>query len=284
MAETVKVWDARKGRWVEVAVDSNAARGVGYGVTVKPYNESPIDPNVYIPGSIQVTPGGPSISLSPGVQPGGSGRTGTGGTFDSQGNRVVSTLGMTSPGDPRGAYRKRDDVRSGDTGDTNDDVITQADLVAELAKIWNGGGGLGGGGGSGSGKKTISLATLKKALSSARKEIASAYDTASTGVQSAFANNPYAGLQAQEVVLDPGLSPLLQSQGVSSVPLEEMLASNREAASQRNAGMNDLYKMLAASYAQNANAQIGNVAAQRAATLDDLLQNYTTILNSGRVV
>ena len=90
-------------------------------------------------------------------------------------------------------------------------------------------------------------------------------------------------MTAQETTADPGLSALFQSQGVSPTDLEQMVGASREAASQRAAGMNDLYKLLGANYSQNAAAQQAGIQAQRASSLDDLLQQYAAILGSGKV-
>lgn len=141
-------------------------------------------------------------------------------------------------------------------------------------------------GASGSGSKskaTISRAVLQKALTKAKNEIAGAYDAATPAVAAAFANNPYSGLQAQETVVDPGLSALFQSQGVSMNPLEQMLASNREASGQRTSALNDMYKLMGAQFAQQGTQQQADIAQQRAGSLDELLQNYAAILGSGKV-
>lgn len=180
-------------------------------------------------------------------------------------------------------------LKNGLNFDGEDNTPGEMDVYSPLGNIGSILQGILRGSGSGSGrgrsgsKPTISRAVLQKALKAAKKEIAGAYDAATPAVAAAYATNPYAGMQAQETVADPGLSALFQSQGVSTNPLEQMLATNREASSQRTSALNDMYKLMAAQFAQQGTQQQADIAQQRAGSLDDLLQNYALVLGSGKV-
>jgi hypothetical protein len=270
MAQDAWVWDESKKKWVKVETKPSSN---GQGVTTKPGSV-----NTNMPSYI-ATPFGayrlsdPYADVVEGNKPSkgqppvlsGPGQWGPVGSAQQAAGVIRNKYGIQEPGPSEQEL------------DTYDPLGGVGAILKEIL----------GGGGSGSGgsksKPTISRAALKKALESARKEIGSAYDSASSALPSIFANNPYAGLQAQESTVDPGLSALFQSQGVSTTPLEQMVASNREAAGQRNAAMNDMYKMLAGQFAQQAAQQQANVSQQRAGSLDELLQNYAAILGSGKV-
>lgn len=261
----VRVWDQVKNAWVWVYPSQETN---GKGVTVYPKNTDgslytgAIPTAPYIPSSFQVTPGGGSISIStPSAGRQGPGQWGPIDSPEQAAGMIKSKAGVV------------DSPAEGEL-----DVYDKGGLAEILRGIF------GESGGSGKGSKpTISRAVLQKALTKAKNEIARAYDAATPAVASAYANNPYAGFQAQSNTVDPGLSALFQSQGVSSNPLEQMIASNREAATQRGAAMNDMYKMLASQFAQQGTQQQADIAQQRAGSLDDLLQNYATILGSGKV-
>jgi hypothetical protein len=292
--DVVYVWDDKKGHYTEVVVQPNGTFKNKKGVVVKPTAGKNIffnKPEVRNPflgggsGSPKETLGSlgdNTNSQKPEVKnPLFGGRvvdpnavSDALDAFDK--SRVQGTpTGMTSqaPGgwNPKARFDPTG-VRGGNTGDPIEAPIT----IADLTRIFESGGGS-------TANPSISRAALKKALLNARDEISGAYDTAGTAVASAMGNNPYAGLQAQETTVDPGLSALFQSQGVSSNPLEQLIASNREAAGQRGAAMNDMYKLLAGQFGQQAAQQQANIKQQRANSLDELMQNYAAILGSGKV-
>ncbi len=303
MAEMVWVYDSKKKDYVQVPAPSG---GSGKGVTVRPIG-SATTPTMRAIGSATtpaIRPLGsaftpqPSIGMSStavlpkGVlgrgQQANVARDGLGNPIQPKGPTpgILQGPGEFGPiGSAQQAYgmlQKKYGLQSG-PGETELDSYGPLGNLGSLLKSLLSAGGGSGGGGSDDGKQTISRAALRKALTSAKNEISQAYNTAGTGISSAFATNPYAGLQAQESTVDPGLNALFESQGVSPNALGQMVSANREAATQRQAGMGDLYKLLEANYAQNAAAQQAGIQAQRASSLDDLMQQYAAILGSGKV-
>lgn len=113
--------------------------------------------------------------------------------------------------------------------------------------------------------------TLADYLAQAQKNIGGAYGGASSAVQQAFAQNPYADLVGTSTAAEPALQALLQSQGVSTDPLAQLVAANREASQQRAGAFTDLAKMMAANYGAAGSRAASDVGTMQANTLADLL-------------
>lgn len=86
--------------------------------------------------------------------------------------------------------------------------------------------------------------------------------------------NPYAGVKAQETQVTPALSELLQSQGVSQNPLQQLAAVTQAQNAGQASAFNNLVGSLSGIYGANQAGQIGDVAQQRAD-----LQNQLTSSN-----
>lgn len=280
--DKVKVWDARQGKFVLVPVNSAAARGKGHGVTVQPKNTPAVKPS-----------GGNTVNMDNWVTDPYSGRVFAvpGGQAAAQAAfdkaRIQGTpVGMTSqaPGgwNPAARFGAMPGVKAGDTGDTGVAGAGTFDLFSALKGLMQPSTS-GSGSATAAAKPTISLAVLEKAMEDAKGSITSAYDAMPGQIDQIYATNPYANLQSQQTTVDPGLADLFQSQGVDATPLQQLVAANRESASQRANSMNDMYKLLAAQYAKGASNLKAAVPFQKQSTLDELLANYNLALGSGKV-
>ena len=86
--------------------------------------------------------------------------------------------------------------------------------------------------------------------------------------------NPYAGVKAQETQVTPALSELLQSQGVSTNPLQQLAAVTQAQNAGQASAFNNLVGTLGSIYGANQAGQISDVGQQRAD-----LQNQLNMAN-----
>lgn len=108
---------------------------------------------------------------------------------------------------------------------------------------------------------------LETMYGTANKQIGSYMDTLKSALQAQ--TNPYAGFQAQQVQTTPELASLLESQGVSKSPLEQLAAVTQA----QNTGQSTAY--------QNMVNSLGNIyGAQMAGGITDVDRQRTDLLNN----
>lgn len=173
----------------------------------------------------------------------------------------------------------------GPTDTTSDETFSYDDTTAD-GKTGAGGGGL-----SALDRYTRQLqamltgGTYRKPFETLQAQLQGMYTNAGTQVNTAMDDlntflkgqtNPYAGLQAQATQVTPALSELLQSQGVSTNPLQQLAAVTQAQNTGQTTAFNNLMSTLSNIQSAGQAGQITDVAQQRAD-----LQNQLTNSNLG---
>lgn len=173
----------------------------------------------------------------------------------------------------------------GPASTTSDETFSYNDTTAD-GKTGTGGGGL-----SALDRYTQQLqamltgGTYRKPYEDLQTQLGTMYSGAGKQVTSSMdelnkfltgQTNPYANVKAQETQVTPALSELLQSQGVSTNPLQQLAAVTQAQNAGQATAFNNLMSSLGGIYGANQTGQISDVAQQRAD-----LQNQLTNSNLG---
>lgn len=124
--------------------------------------------------------------------------------------------------------------------------------------------------------------TYRKPFEALQSQLQGMYTNAGTQVNTAMDDlntflkgqtNPYAGLQAQATQVTPALSELLQSQGVSTNPLQQLAAVTQAQNTGQANAFNNLMSTLSGVQAAGQAGQLADVAQQRADLQNQLAQS-----------
>lgn len=125
------------------------------------------------------------------------------------------------------------------------------------------------------------LGELQKQYSAATPTINTAVDALKAQISGQV--NPYANIQAQQVQVTPQLQQLLESQGVSTSPLQEFASTLQAQNAGQAAAFNNLSQQLAGGYEAGRTGQLTGADAMRAqalAALEGARAGYGTQLES----
>lgn len=172
--------------------------------------------------------------------------------------------------DQRTANAIMNERRGKSLGGLSDEGITNAEKSAYESTLAGFKPQSGGAGGAGAGYGSM-LDALRQLSSMSQQGINSSMDSLTKTLQAQ--TNPFADFQAQQTQTGPGLEQLLQSQGVSSDPLQQYASAvNAQNAGQATAFQN-LANTLSGINATNQQGMISDVGQQRSDLMNQLQGN-----------